>query len=122
MANSIAKIDLNKDEPTMERLSSGITGHRDGKIAESRFNQPAQIYSDSDGNIYIADCNNHCIRRITPEDQVETVLGVPGQSGWKDGTKDEALFKNPRGIGISKDGSVYVADFGNRRIRKLSIN
>lgn len=122
MANSIAKIDLNKESPTMERLSSGITGHRDGKIGESRFNCPAQLYSDSDGNIYIADCNNHCIRRITPEDQVETVLGVPGKSGWKDGTKDEALFKNPRGIGISKDGSVYVADFGNRRIRKLSIN
>ena len=50
------------------------------------------------------------------------MLGVPGKSGWKDGTKEEALFKYPRGIGISKDGSVYVADFGNRRVRKLSIN
>lgn len=122
MANSIAKVDLNKDKPEMEKLTSGITGHRDGKIAEARFNCPAQLFSDNDGNIYVADCDNHCIRRITPENQVETVLGVPGKSGWKDGTKEEALFKYPRGIGISKDGSVYVADFGNRRVRKLSIN
>lgn len=34
MANSIAKVDLNKDKPEMEKLTSGITGHRDGKIAE----------------------------------------------------------------------------------------
>jgi hypothetical protein len=47
---------------------------------------------------------------------------MPGTAGWKDGTKDEALFNHPRGIGIGKDGSVYVADYGNSRVRKLSIN
>lgn len=119
---SIAKIDLSAEKPEMVRLTSGVTGHRDGKISEARFNNPAQIFSDMDGNIYVADCDNHCIRRITPENMVETVLGVPGKAGWKDGTKEEALFKNPRGIGVAKDGSVYVADFGNRRVRKLSIN
>lgn len=122
MNSAIAKIDLTAEKPEMVMLTSGIQGHRDGKISEARFNCPAQMFSDSDSNIYVADCNNHCIRRITPENQVETVLGVPGKSGWKDGTKEEALFKNPRGIGVAKDGSVYVADFGNRRIRKLSIN
>ena len=122
MNSAIAKIDVAAEHPEMIMLTSGITGHRDGKLSEARFNCPAQMFSDSDGNIYIADYDNHCIRRITPENQVETVLGVPGTAGWKDGTKEEALFKNPRGIGIGKDGSVYVADFGNGRIRKLSIN
>jgi hypothetical protein len=53
---------------------------------------------------------------------VETVLGMPGTSGWKDGGKNEALFNLPRGLGISSDGSIYVADLGNARVRKLSIN
>ena len=53
---------------------------------------------------------------------VETVLGMPGTAGWKDGGKEEALFNTPRGIGVSKDGSVYVADNMNGRVRKLSIN
>lgn len=121
-AGAIGLIDLNQEDPTMVRLTSGIKGHRDGKISEARFNNPCQMFSDNEGNIYVADMDNHCIRRITPENQVETVLGVPGTKGWKDGSKDEALFNNPRGIGIAPDGSVYVADFGNGRIRKLSIN
>ena len=121
-AGAIGLIDLNQEAPTMVRLTSGIKGHRDGKISEARFSNPCQMFSDNEGNIYVADMNNHCIRRITPENQVETVLGVPGTKGWKDGTKDEALFNEPRGIGIAPDGSVYVADFGNGRIRKLSIN
>jgi DNA-binding beta-propeller fold protein YncE len=88
----------------------------------SQFRNPSQIYSDADGNIYVADCSNHCIRRITPEKMVETVLGMPGTAGWRDGGKAEALFNLPRGLGISKDGSIYVADLGNARVRKLSIN
>ena len=72
--------------------------------------------------MYIADKDNHCIRRISPEGMVETVLGVPGTSGYKDGSKKEALFNQPTGIGIGKDGSVYVADWGNFRVRKLTIN
>jgi hypothetical protein len=53
---------------------------------------------------------------------VETVLGMPGSPGWKDGTKEEALFREPYGIGINQDGDVYVGDWGNGRLRKLSIN
>jgi len=72
--------------------------------------------------MYIADSGNHCIRRITLEGMVETVLGMPGTAGWKDGGKEEALFNNPTGLGIAEDGTVYVADFDNNRVRKLSIN
>jgi hypothetical protein len=111
-------------QATMQRVSSPSTGggHRDGPLATAQFGQIGQIYCDLDGFIYVADYDNHCIRRITPENQVETVLGIPGQRGWKDGTRDEALFYNPRGIAIAPDGSVYVADAGNSRIRKLSVN
>lgn len=80
------------------------------------------IISDQDGNIYMADCNNHCIRRLTTENMVETVLGIPGTPGWKDGGKEEALFNMPIGIAVKSDGTVYVADWGNCRLRKLTIN
>jgi streptogramin lyase len=126
LANSIFTIDTNDPDPTstVKRLTANIAsgGHRDGPIASAQFREPAQIFCDDDGNIYVADFGNHCIRRITPDMMVETVLGMPGTAGWKDGGKEDALFKNPRGLGIAKDGSVYVADNGNNRVRKLSIN
>ncbi len=79
------------------------------------FKNPRQLYFDPDGYLYIADYDNHCIRRVTPENMVETVIGIPGESGYKDGTKDEALFNHPWGLGVSKEGTVYVADFDNNR-------
>ena len=109
MGNSICSIDVTDPENTYKRLSSSNVsgGHRDGPIEKAQFNNPTQIY---------------CIRRITPDNMVETVLGMPGTSGWKDGRKSEALFSEPTGIGIAKDGAIYVADWGNGRVRKLTIN
>jgi len=122
-ANSICSIDVTDPEHTFKKLSGSTSGgHRDGPLEVAQFRDPAQIFCDKDGNIYVADYNNHCIRRITPDDMVETVLGMPGIPGWKDGDEEVALFNNPRGIGISTDGTVYVADYGNSRVRKLSIN
>lgn len=122
-AHSICTIDVSDPTNSFRKISGPTNGgHRDGDIDVAQFNNPSQIFCDADGNIYVADCSNHCIRRITPEKMVETVLGMPGTAGWKDGGKEEALFRYPRGLGISKDGSVYVADLGNARVRKLSIN
>lgn len=120
--HGIFKVDLKAEKVEAVRLNGTQAAHRDGDLRDAAFNGPSQMYSDADGNIYVADCYNHVIRRITPENQVETVLGVPGESGWVDGTQEVAKFNQPRGIGIAPDGSVYVADWGNCRIRKLSIN
>lgn len=122
-AHSICSIDVTDPENTFKKLSGSTSGgHRDGALEVAQFRDPAQIFSDADGNIYIADTGNHCVRRITPEHMVETVLGMPGTAGWRDGGKEDALFNRPMGIGISQDGSIYVADNGNARVRKLSIN
>lgn len=122
-AHSICTIDVSDPENSFKRVSSNVLGgHRDGLLEIAQFRDPCQIFCDEEGNIYVADSGNHCIRRITPDGTVETTLGMPGTAGWKDGTKEEALFNTPRGLGISQDGTVYVADYGNSRIRKLSIN
>lgn len=120
------KLDMNlpRDQWHEEHINggTGTAGHRDGALDEALFNNPAMIFADSDDNMYLADYNNHCIRRITPENQVETVLGVPGEAGWVDGTQEVAKFNGPRGVAIDKDNNVYVCDWKNARIRKLSIN
>lgn len=122
-ANSICSIDVTNPEETFKKITGPTSGgFRDGPVEVAQFRNPGQIMSDEDGNIYVADTGNHCIRRITGDKLVETVLGVPGKSGFKDGGKEEALFNAPTGIGVGTDGSVYVADHLNRRVRKLSIN
>jgi hypothetical protein len=124
-ANGIYVIDVTDPNPadTYQRLNSPSTipGFRDGDLATAQFNSMIQIQFDRDGNLYICDSDNHCIRRITADDKVETVVGIPGVGGWKDGGKEDALFKQPMGVTVSEDGIVYIADTGNCRIRKLAI-
>lgn len=124
LGHGIYTIDLSDPDPgsTFKRLNAEGGGHRDGRIETAQFNCPMQIFNDADGFIYIADRNNHCIRRITPDNMVETVLGMPGNPGYQDGSKDIALFRFPCGIAVSSDGSVYVGDGGNNRVRKISVN
>jgi hypothetical protein len=56
----------------------GETGHRDGRGEEARFNSPRGICMDGKRNIYLADCNNHCVRWISPEGEVSTIAGKRG--------------------------------------------
>jgi DNA-binding beta-propeller fold protein YncE len=122
IAHSICSLDITDSEGTFQKLSGSVSGgYRDGELSVAQFREPGQIFFDPEGNLYIADSGNHCIRKITTENMVETVVGIPGQSGWKDGGKDEALFNAPRGIAVSSDGTVYVGDHNNARIRKLAI-
>jgi hypothetical protein len=120
--NSICSMDIRDPAGTFQKLSGATGGgHRDGELSVAQFREPRQIFFDPEGNLYIAESGNQCIRRLTTEGMVETVVGIPGQSGWKDGGKDDALFNTPYGIAVSSDGTVYVGDHGNSRIRKLAI-
>lgn len=120
MAGGIYSMDI-RDPSSFKRLNAAGSGHRDGELSQALFNAPYQIYFDPDGNLYIADKSNHCIRRIRPDHIVETVVGIPGVAGWKNGSKEDALFNNPQGVGVDGEGTVYVADYGNSRVRKLAI-
>jgi sugar lactone lactonase YvrE len=101
--------------------AAGAPGDADGSGSGARFNFPSGIATDS-RQIYVADCYNHTIRRITPDGVVTTVAGSAGISGGNDGTGIYALFNQPAGVAVdpaSDAGGFYVADTGNGTIRRV---
>jgi hypothetical protein len=99
----------------------GRDGWKDGTRLEAEFNKPHQIIIDEDGSIIVADRGNHCIRKITPDGMVTTIIGKGGIAGYQDGNPEDALFDEPTGIAIDKDYNIYVADYNNNVIRRLSV-
>jgi DNA-binding beta-propeller fold protein YncE len=120
-SGGIYTVDVTNPANTIKRLNPSGTGYRDGELSQALFFNPWQVYFDPDGTLYIPDEGNHCIRKIRPDNIVETVVGMPGTAGWKDGGKEDALFNSPRGVTVLNDGTVYVCDYGNKRVRKLAI-
>lgn len=98
-------------------------GFQDGQGEDARFFQPNQMVAGPDGDYFLADKWNHCIRRITSNGVVSTYAGIPGSSGFTEGDPlKEAQFNNPCGLAITKDGAtLYVADVSNRRICKIVV-
>lgn len=100
---------------------NGQAGWNDGVVLDAEFNKPRQLALDKEGNMFVADEGNHCIRMISPEGIVTTVIGIAGKSGYLDGDVEVALLKSPRGVSVDSNGDVYIGDYGNRCIRKLSL-
>ncbi len=93
-------------------------GHKDGPVSRAQFNQPNGVEVGPDGAVYVADTFNHCIRKIK-DGKVTTLTGQPGQQGYYDGPIKDALFNGPQSLSLGKDGSLYIVDFGNYRVRRL---
>ncbi len=72
-----------------------------GVGSAARFNLPAGISVGSSGTVYVADTNNHTIRKITPAGAVSTLAGTPGASGGFDGAGPNARFNLPHGIAVA---------------------
>ncbi|MGH9562002.1 MAG: SBBP repeat-containing protein, partial [Terracidiphilus sp.] len=99
---------------------AGEKGDVDGTGAAARFTTPYSIATDSQGNIYVAEISSHLIRKITPAGVVTTLAGKAGEAGHADGIGTNATFYSPHGVATDKEGNVYVADYGNDTIRKIT--
>ena len=116
--HSIRKITPNGHVTTL--AGSGTRGKTDGNGLSASFQNPYGIASDASGNVYVADVINNRIRKITPNGDVTTLAG--SSNGSADGNGSSASFKTPFGVAVDVSGNVYVADFGNHKIRKITPN
>jgi sugar lactone lactonase YvrE len=96
-------------------------GSVDGVGSSARFANPWGVAVDANGNLYVADTDNHTIRKIRADGVVvSTLAGMAGVSGTNDATGTNALFNQPQGIAVDGSSNVYVADTGNYTIRKIT--
>lgn len=103
----------------------GVHGSADGTGAAAQFGTPAGIAVDGSGNVYVADdpfngSSGNTIRKISPAGVVTTLAGTPGVEGSNDGPGAAAQFAAPMGIAVDGNGNVYVADYGNLSVRKIT--
>ena len=96
-------------------------GFADGQRAAARFNEPAGLALDVDGDLIVADVSNSCIRKVmTAEGRVSTVAGCAGQHEFADGEGVAAHFYFPQGVAVDGSNIILVADKNNHRIRMIA--
>ena len=140
---SVLRCDYNNGELQPPYKVAGelfTSGYKDGMGSDARFSSPCQgvFVKNKDYvnagkedvyDFYLCDAGNHCIRKITPEGAVSTYAGRGTASadgkvdGYIDGDlRTEARFLEPTGIAYDEDnGTFYIADRGNKRIRFIAI-
>ena len=116
---TIRKINLTTGLVTTVAGLAGNSGSTDGMGASARFNYPTDVAVDSNGNLFVADSDNHTIREILPSGLVSTLAGQAQRSGSADGTGSAARFNSPSAVAVDLSQNVYVADTDNNTIRMI---
>ncbi len=117
--DTIRKISFEAEVTT---LAGSVTnsGTNNGAGSNARFDNPYSIAVDGAGNLYVADQNNHTIRKVTPAGVVNTLAGKRrGTPGSADGTNSAARFSFPSGVAVDANTNLYVSDSDNSTIRKM---
>ncbi len=119
--NAVYRVDAQTGDRT--RIAGtgekGYTGDG-GPALKAKLNGPKGIASAPDGTLYIADTENHAIRKITPDGIITTVLGTGERGDGPDGDPLQCKLSRPHGIFLAKDGTLYVGDSESNKIRVVS--
>ena len=124
LSNRVRRLDLATGIVTTV-AGNGAAGYSGdgGPATLARLNTPQRIAIDSTGSIYIADTGNNRIRRVDGTTGIITTVAGTGVAGFSgdNGQGEAARLKAPRGVTLEGDGTLYIADSGNNRIRKLDL-
>jgi len=102
--------------------SLGSSG--DGAAAAgAAMNFPHDLVVDASGNVYLADTNNHRVRRVATNGVITTYAGTGvADFGGDGGPATLAALTSPRGLALDSTGNLYIADAGNSRVRKVTVS
>lgn len=111
------------------RTAAGATANadQDGFWTDAGVPNPKHLALAPDGSLVLTQADRHRVRRLTPvgdgASQVTTIAGAPGpdraEPGYADGPAAAARFNYPSGVVVGPDGTIYVSDEGNHRIRAI---
>ena len=95
-------------------------GRTDGTGSEALFASPMGMAIDAAGTLYVADADNHVVRKISATGVVTTLAGVGGTPGTSDGAGAQARFNRPVGVALDASGSLFVTDSHNHTVRRIT--
>jgi sugar lactone lactonase YvrE len=120
LANRVRRI---RDDVIMTVAGNGDAAYSGdgGPGTEAAIQWPTAIELDREGNLLIADTYNHVIRKLAPDGTITTIAGngTPGAAG-DGGPATMAQLNQPNGLAIADDGTIYIADRANFRIRRVA--
>ncbi|MCI5221049.1 MAG: hypothetical protein D3914_18100, partial [Candidatus Electrothrix sp. LOE2] len=120
--NRIRKVDVVGIITTV--AGNGSEGYNGDNIlaTEAGLNSPYGVAVDQAGNIFIADTNNHRIRKVDVDGIITTVAGN-GSEGYNgdNGPATDASLRSPRAMAVDQVGNIFIADTDNNRIRKVDV-
>jgi len=120
--NRIRKVTPAGAISTVAGNGSSGSGGDDGPATSARLGSPVDVAVDGRGNLYIADRSNHRIRRVSAAGIITTIAGTGGYGFSGDGgAATAANLASPMGVDVDGSGSVFIADLGNHRIRRVSV-
>lgn len=113
----IRKVDTSGNVSTF--CGSGVAGNIDGDAFTARFNKPAVITFDGIDTFYVTDDSNHNVRKVDLLGNASTFAGI-GVNGATDGLASTSSFKSLTGIVAKNKDELFIADYGNHKIRKIT--
>ena len=90
-----------------------------GSALDAELSRPHMTLADADDNLYIADKDAHAVRKIDPDGVITTIAGTGGPGDDGDGYGPDLRLHSPNGIWVLDDGTVYIHDMGNDKVRRL---
>lgn len=99
----------------------GFTGDG-GSATGAELYYPYGLAVDSKNNVYIADTSNNAVRKVTTAGIISTIAGIGGVAGYSGdgGLSTNALLSQPQAVAVDSAGNVFIADYGNCRVREIS--